>query len=193
MKLRNKKARKRAQVGRPQREDAPRYAGGRINYAEIRQADRAQATVIDARMRLWGLSEDQAKTPTAGTVFGRMYLQGELTAEQYEAGQQFHARRQGYLHAISAPPAPRSGSDLHGVRGKDGSDGSDEAYTERCNTARRRYADIRRVILDADGFGMFALEQVICDDRRADDERTMGSLRVALNAIARVLKIERGC
>jgi len=65
------------------RSNAKRYATGRIVQPA---AAEMRATVIDARQRVYGLGKAQAAEPEAIDILGRMYLAGEISQRQKQAG-----------------------------------------------------------------------------------------------------------
>lgn len=78
MKLRNKKARKRAQVGRPPKVDALRKPSGQVAYPRAERKAEIMSTVTQARTRQYGLVESDAGSQLAGYALGRLYLAGGL-------------------------------------------------------------------------------------------------------------------
>jgi hypothetical protein len=192
MKTAGQKKRKRG--GHNKRDDVPRYPNGRINYTEMAAAEDIVATAREARQRLFGIAANDAVSAHAGSVFGRMYLQGEFGPTKakdghaeaiYVAGMEFAKRRQAYLSAIAAPSGPRSGSDLSGGGRHIGADLNSQEYVEKCARSRQRFSEIRRVCLDADPLSIMALEAIVCDDKMVAS--LVGPLRIACNAIHREL------
>lgn len=191
---------KRGRGGHNRKADVPRYPNGRINHTAIEHEREIVSTAKSARERMFGIAANDALSDKAGSVFGRMYLQGELgplkgreghAEATYAAGMEFARRRQAYLSAIAAPSSPRSGSDLSGGGRHIGMDHNAPEYVEKCDRARRHYAEIRRVCLDADPLALMALEAIVCDDRMVAP--LVGPLRIACNAIQRdILSQKRG-
>lgn len=196
--------------GHNKREGVPRHPSGGINYGALERQEGIVSIARDARIRMYGVAANDAMTDKAGSVFGRMYLQGELGAVKhssgvaeamYEAGVEFAKRRHAYLHAIQSPRSPRSGSDIgyvHDALQGDAEPGmdaapvvvlDDEAYAQRCTRAKARYAEVRRAAMEADPLALMALEMIVCEDRQSD--RLFGPLRVGCNAIARMMRSER--
>lgn len=191
---------KRGRGGHNKKADVPRYPNGRINHAAIENEKAIVSTARAARERLFGIAANDSLSDKAGSVFGRMYLQGELgplkgkeghAEAVYMAGMEFARRRKDYLAAIAAPSAPRSGSDLSGNGRHIGASFEDAAYVERCDRARRRYAEIRRVCLEADPMALTALEGIIWEDKMLAS--LVGPLRIACNAIHRNVMSQKRC
>jgi hypothetical protein len=170
--------------GRKRKPDQQRHPGGKI----VHRPEDARETAIEARQRLFGLSREEAVRQEAGTAIGRALNNRDITRDQYDACMEWLVRRDAYDRALMVPKQ-RSASDFGGVRGYDGGDGTDEDYVAQCNKARSRYGEIRRWILDADSLGMMALETWVLEDREA--YVLVGSLRVAANAINRLLRLDR--
>ena len=110
------KARRRP--GRKRIMDAPRRPDGKA----IRPED-ARETAIEARMRLFGLSREEAVRQEAGTAIGRALNNRDITRDQFDACMEWLVRRDAYDRAIMVP-RQRSASDFSGVRGFDGGDGN---------------------------------------------------------------------
>ncbi len=76
--------------GRP-RKAGPRYANGNRKESFVREETEkeARSVVIDARQRIFGMTEDQAKSDLAGTLLGRLYMAKHITKQQFEAGERY--------------------------------------------------------------------------------------------------------
>ncbi|ALN73544.1 hypothetical protein [Aureimonas sp. AU20] len=189
---------KRGRGGHNKKLGVPRYPSGDVNHAAIEKQKDIVSVATAARVRLFGIAANDALSDKAGSVFGRMYLQGELgpvrgkegMAEAvYEAGMEFARRRKAYLSAISAPPSPRSSSELSGGGRHIGVDNESDAYAQHCARSRARYAEIRRVCLDADAMSIMALETIVCEDKMS--AALVGSLRIGCNAIHRTIMSQK--
>jgi hypothetical protein len=139
-------------------------------------------------MRLYGLTREQAVRQEGGTAIGRAMENKLLSRDQYDACMEWLVRLDRYERAIGIRRS-RSASDYGGVGGIAGGSGTEPDYVEECQRARSRYAEIRRWIMDADTFGLFALEAWVKEDRAA--ENLLGSLRIAANAINRLMRLDR--
>jgi hypothetical protein len=151
------------------------------------------ATAIEARMRVHGLPKAFAETRPAGTAVGRVLRQGGASKQQIEemlrTAEKFDDVWRAYRVAIAAPPHSKSASDFDRTGGYDADDGTDEAYVERCNDARRAGSEAYRALKDADELAPWAAVKVIVDDR--DLPSHVGPLMAGLNALARLWKIGR--
>jgi len=205
--MRTASAKRRGRGGHNRREDVERFPSGGINYEAERRKQSNRQCAEAARIRIHGVAANDAASQEAGSVFGRLYLQGELGArstdrkktgpaeEVYQAGLEFARRRAAYLQAISSPKPTRSGSDIGYVHEKLEASADDavrlslsdpHAHAEWCERARSRYAEVRRACLETDPFALMAMETIISDDRMVD--ALVGPLRVGCNAIARLLR-----
>src|SRR3990167_11225536 len=126
------------------RSNAKRYATGRIVQPA---AAEMRATVIEARQRVYGLGKSQAAEPEAIDVLGRMYLVGEISQRQKQAGDRYAEIRRDYRKAILARRMP-SGGNLERQRGHDDSDGTDQAYVAWCERSIAVYDHLRRALMD---------------------------------------------
>ena len=188
--------------GQNRRDDVDRYANGRIDYGGTANRESVMAVVTAQRMKYPGVVAGNANSATAGTVIGRMLLQEEINETQYKAAKEFEKRRAAYLAAIQAPRSPRSGSDIgyiheekvepptvESVFGTPVISDPEEDYAERCERSRLRYSKVRSAAMQADAFGLMAMETIVCDDKMV--EMLVGPMRMACNHIARELKIQR--
>ena len=163
------------------RSNAKRYATGRIVQPA---AAEMRATVIEARQRVYGLGKSQAAEPEAIDILGRMYLAGEISQTQKHAGDRYAEARRNYRRAILAKRLPSAGN-LERQRGHDGSDGSDPAYIAWCARSIAAYDLLWRELRDCgEPMAIPVLDGVIDEQPLWD---FVGTLRVALNAIAHVL------
>lgn len=155
----------------------------RLPKAKLEELNRA--VVLDARQRLYGLSEDAAKQAEAEDILGRLYLMREISRAQYEAGRRYLEIVSEYRWSILAK-GMASASDMDRQRGFDASDGLDPAYIERCRRAEEAYKRVRRAVLEApDKLAMFILEAVVME--RCEMPHQVGTLRIALNAVHHVV------
>ena len=82
----------------------PRGRRGRFARAEMTEAE-AKSVGVQARMRVFGISEDAANTNAqinAGTAIGRMHFVKALTQDQLDTAVWFSRERASYLRAIQA-------------------------------------------------------------------------------------------
>ncbi|UNE54419.1 hypothetical protein [Bartonella machadoae] len=98
------KKKKRAKRGRPRIKGCVREPNGRISRAKTPR-EPVDQLAIEMRAKRFGLSIEDAKNPLAGTYIGRLYLQGQLTQDQYEAAQKYLEVKNNYLCAKALPNA----------------------------------------------------------------------------------------
>ena len=88
------------------RQAGPREPGGRLARSTA-EPDKSYAPA--AIKRLTDCAINGVADEAYGTVLGRLYLEGRLSAAQFAAGQRFDRLTRRYLQAIAAPrPDPRS-------------------------------------------------------------------------------------
>ena len=161
----------------------------------------AMSIVIEARQRHYGVTARQARDERLGTAFGRLAWQGTISPNQYEAGREFGELYRRHHLALGLPlPSPRSVAGLlvnAGIFG--GSSGEpDPALVDRlrrrfdaatdaldqCDRDHRMSPGRRPVLL---------VYRAICvdEDTTLWPAEDLGNLRVALNALVRVFRLDR--
>ncbi|VEJ44928.1 hypothetical protein [Bartonella vinsonii] len=98
------KRKKRAKRGRPRIKGCIREPNGRISRAKTPR-EPVDQLAIEIRAKRFCLTIEDAKNPLAGTYIGRLYLQGELNQDQYDAAQKYLEVRNNYLCAKALPNA----------------------------------------------------------------------------------------
>jgi len=159
-----------------------RKVGVRYPSGDLKPED-ARETVAQARQRIFGVKADLTKTREAGLAIGRLLLSGKIEQEDFNAATAWGEAREAMRKAMDIAK-PRSASDFSGAGGYDGREGDDEAYVEYCQRARRRYGDMKRAVLDADGAGVFALNEWLDSDY--PQEALIPALKRAMMAIRRL-------
>lgn len=111
--MKSRKAVKRIrQIGRPRKEGVKRYANGRIARGDSTPADKDPAkTAREARQRIFGISEDDARREEMGSALGRLKFAGRehgISQEQYEVGRAWESLFRQYVRIREglAPDAP---------------------------------------------------------------------------------------
>lgn len=171
--------------GRPRKSGAKRTASGRLSRAA--GADQENLDPIHTRMRVFGLSEQDARDQKAATYIGRLCLAGRkanadgITEAQYEAASVWKEAYEGYQRAVKSPDALRSG-----VGG--GDQGENDRYAARCQAAIAKFDGIRDAVRaeqclhENKGANMWAaLDYLVGRDQQLP--HMVGDLRLALNAI----------
>jgi hypothetical protein len=170
-----------AKGGRP-RMNGPREPNGRLDrkWRETESAREARQTVTEARQRVYGLSEGDARKEEAMTVLGRLSLTGEVSNEQLDAAKRWQEIRNRYRLAMGiapdyAEPGPETeGSGLmldewvHRVRAQ---------YRLMCEELDQLCIELRSPAPKA------ALDVIVVRD--VEMPELVGALRLALNSLAR--------
>lgn len=185
------KLRKKRGRGRPRIEGVAREPNGRISRSGIRH-EPADVVALEARRRIWGLTEKEVKDQMAATFVGRLRLlnkrtQGEegISQAQYDASQSYLALREAYLRAIQAPgrliDAEGTGATL-----------SEDEYEDWVRRTKEAWKECSRSIMEAQCFyrheNLFAALD-LCVVRDEPHEHLVGSLRTVLNYLARHFKV----
>lgn len=82
------RAKRKAQLGRPRKANAERFACGKIKpeWSKQESEKEAMAVALAARKRMHGL---EARGALAGYTLGRLFLDGRITEQQREAGDDY--------------------------------------------------------------------------------------------------------
>lgn len=93
------------------RKNGVREPNGRLSrkkeHVEVREwetAREARSVALEARQRVFGISEAEASDPFAGTLLGRMHQQGRISTAQIDAAGKYTEVRSAYHRAIDATP-----------------------------------------------------------------------------------------
>ncbi|WP_375637177.1 MULTISPECIES: hypothetical protein [unclassified Bartonella] len=98
------KRKKRTKRGRPRINGCLREPNGRISRAKIPR-EPIDKLAIEMRAKRFGLTIEDAKNPLSATYIGRLYLQGVINQDQYDAAQKYLEVRNNYLCAKALPNA----------------------------------------------------------------------------------------
>jgi hypothetical protein len=163
------------------RKTGPREANGRLkrSYVSAREEAENAAVALEARKRIFGLSERQARDPLASTVVGRLCLTGGITMAQHDAALRWLQTRNAYQRALAAK------TDYTEPKPEVSGTGT---YEDFCAAARKRHADMERALSDhmveaRSPGGKAALDVIVRRD--IDMPELYGDLRLALNCLAR--------
>jgi hypothetical protein len=172
-------------MGRPRKSGVKRTKSGQISRAASSYAENADGIAL--RMKVFGLTEADARDQKAATYVGRLCLAGRrnsadgITEAQYEAAQAWREAYEGFQRAVKSPDALRTGSG-------GGDQGESEDYTRRCRSAISRFQGIESAVRLEQGFhenrgaNMWAaLDYLVGRDQQ--HPHMIGDLRLALNAI----------
>ncbi|WP_375651456.1 MULTISPECIES: hypothetical protein [unclassified Bartonella] len=98
------KRKKRAKRGRPRIKGCIREPNGRISRAKTPH-EPMDKLAIEMRAKRFCLTIEEAKNPLSATYIGRLYLQGVINQDQYDAAQKYLEVRNNYLCAKALPNA----------------------------------------------------------------------------------------
>ena len=181
------------------RKPGQRYACGKRTRQETERE--AMATVIETRQRHYGVTAKQARDERLGTALGRLAWQGTISQIQYEAGQEFGELYRRHHLALGLPlPSPRSVAGLlvnEGIFGAFSGEPDDDSI----DRLRRRFDAATDALDQCDRDQRMSLGRrpvllayrVICvdEDTTSWPDEDIGNLRVALNALVRVFRLDR--
>lgn len=123
---------KRAKGGRPRKPNVERYPSGKIKPFETEKE--MQSVAIEARRRvhgLKGLSENELKADHVGYVLGRIFLDGKISKDMLEAGNEYALAISRY-HRLTGIPFPSArAQSLFSIKGHDGETTESEATRAR--------------------------------------------------------------
>lgn len=175
--------------GRPRKLNISRTRSGAISRAKGAQNENAEAIAL--RMRVFGLTEKEARDQKAASYVGRLCLAGlrnstdGVSQVQYDAAQAYLEARQNFKRAVKSPDALATGSG--GASGAEG-----PGYEQWCRRAVAKWEGMQLAIQTEQGLhenrgaNMWAaLDYLVSRDQELP--HLIGDLRLALNALARHL------
>lgn len=180
------------------RKAGKRYPSGKRTKQQLEMD--AMSVAIDARRRHFGVTAKQAKDERLGTALGRLAFRELISEKQYQAGVAFDELYHRHQTLMGMPsPSPRSVAGLLINEGIFGSSPS-EPVLEVIEKVKRRFAAATFALDACDREHRMAVGRrptllvycVICSDEDAMHwpEEDIGNLRVALNALVRVFRLE---
>ncbi|OAP35821.1 hypothetical protein AU381_16685 [Sinorhizobium glycinis] len=144
------RAKRKAQLGRPRKANAERFACGKIkpDWSKRESEKEVMAVALAARQRMHGLATSSS---FAGYTLGRLFLDGRITEAQREAGDDYASAMARYYH-LSGIPFPS-------IRAQ----AIDRVQGHPPETSEERHRQIKRATE-----GMMRLEGVLlgCDEGR---------------------------
>ncbi|WP_046120776.1 hypothetical protein [Ensifer aridi] len=113
------RAKRKAQLGRPRKANAERFACGKIKpgWSKQESEKEAMAVALAARKRMHGL---ETRSAFAGYTVGRLFLDGRITEQQREAGDDYAAAMVRYYHITGIPFPSVRAQDIGRVQGHPG-------------------------------------------------------------------------
>lgn len=134
------KSKRISRAGRPRKEGVERYPSGDVKRSETQKE--VMSVAIEARGRVHG---HETNDPRIGYVLGRIRLDGKISDEQLEAGNEFSLAIARYHMATGiAFPSARA-QDIFRVQGKEGE--VTEEMASRARNAANRMMELRGVLL----------------------------------------------
>ncbi|WP_323015813.1 hypothetical protein [Devosia sp.] len=174
-----------ARAGRKRKIGVKRTPSGAISRAKSAYSENADGIAL--RMKVFGLTEQDARDQKAATYVGRLCLAGRrnnadgITDAQYEAALVWREAYENFQRAVKSPDALRTG-----VGG--GDQGESEDYARWCKAAIARWKGIEDAVRLEQGYhenrgaNMWAaLDYLVGRDQQLP--HMIGDLRLALNAI----------
>lgn len=182
-------------AGRPRRENVERFPGGKVKPSETQKE--TMSVAIDARRRIHGMeaaNDDTVKDQLAGYTLGRIFLDGNISREQLEAGNEYSIVVERYFRMTGAPsPNPRAQS-LFNIAGHDGEVTDDQATRQR--RATNKMMELKGLLLRCvDGPQVMSTVNSVTvmdyDHLRSMSAHQMLWLKRGLNALADLKKAKR--
>ncbi len=172
------------------RKSGKREASGKLSRRKDdkqvrRSIDEQSAMQVakEARQRVFGVSPQDSATELAGSVCGRLLLQGSINREQMDAAVAFQETYAAYQRAMDSPPPPRAvniGGFSSGTPREISTEQSIKAkahWKAACTALSRANEEHRSTALYA------ACQYVVLRDEFLP--HLFGDLRLALNALSR--------
>jgi hypothetical protein len=178
---------KRESRGRP-KSDGPREPSGRVSRSGQDNFDPPSKAAYEARVRMLGLTEDQAKDQKAGSFIGYLNLIGPrdgISQAQYEGALEYLRFRERHLRAIKSPAALYDPE----ARGSGGEEITD-AYVAWCQDTEEEWGALKKEIQAEQNYCRgnlwAALQYAIIEDRQM--HHMIGDIRILCNVLARHFK-----
>lgn len=175
--------------GRPRKAGVKRTKSGAISRAAGANNENAEAIAL--RMRVFGLTEKEARDQKASTYVGRLCLAGirhstdGVSEAQYDAAMAYQQAYTNFKRAVKSPDALAVGSG--GASGAEG-----PGYEQWCQRAVSKWEGIKQAVyaeqeLYTHANMWAALDYIVSQD--TDLPHMIGDLRLGLNAVAHHLGI----
>lgn len=154
-----------ARAGRKRKQGVKRQPNGQPSRSVYREEEAALTTVVEARMRLYGISKERAKLDLAGYEIGRMALAGvfgDNPAPYIAAVQEYVTATADYMR-IKNPqqPFPRAMDYLAGR----GASLKAEPALKTVDRIERRYEQLHARLRRADANDRIRFHEVAFHDR----------------------------
>ncbi|WP_396584223.1 hypothetical protein [Bartonella grahamii] len=170
------KRKKRTKRGRPRIKGCIREPNGRISRAKTPH-EPMDKLALEMRAKRFCLTIEEAKNPLSGTYIGRLYLQGEINQDQYDAAQKYLEVKNNYLCAKGLPNA------IYDEMPTTSDDGAREKWVQK---ATEHLLAVKDVVQEAQCLHRqynlhAALQYLVIEDQSLP--HLVLSLRIALNAL----------
>ncbi|MBZ9807679.1 hypothetical protein [Mesorhizobium sp. ESP-6-2] len=180
------KLRAKRERGRP-RAEGPREPSGRVSRSGI-DSEAPDKTAISVRVRMMGITEDQAKDQKAGSFIGYLNMIGPrdgLSDDQYEGALEYLRFRERLLRAIKSPAA------IYDPEARGSGDGEiSEAYEKWCKSTVQEWTALKQAIQGEQNYCRgnlwAALQYVVIEDKPM--HHMIGETRLLCNVFARHFK-----
>lgn len=151
------------------------------------------SVVLDARRRVYGVTDAEARRMKATDHLARMEARGEIEPREYEAALRYAALMQDYELFFIPGQRPQKAGDLDRVSGYDDSDGDDASYVERWNRVKRDVAECRAALKAAQSekhewLVTTVIESCVLQGRWQEGSPYIKALKTGLNALADVFQ-----
>lgn len=132
-------------AGRPRKQNVERFPSGKIKPFETEKENKSVA--IEARKRIHGANMN-VESPFAGYTLGRLFLDGKITEEQRQAGDEYAEIIARYHRTVGIPfPSARAQS-LFSIKGHDGE--VSESMQVRARRATNKMMEVEGILLRCD-------------------------------------------
>ncbi|WP_375640526.1 MULTISPECIES: hypothetical protein [unclassified Bartonella] len=170
------KRKKRTKRGRPRIKGCIREPNGRISRAKTPH-EPMDKLAIEMRAKRFCLTIEEAKNPLSGTYIGRLYLQGEINQDQYDAAQKYLEVKNDYSCAKGLPSA---------VYDKMPSSSDETAKEKWIKFATEQFSNMQEAIKEAQHlyrqYNLYAaIQHLVIENQTLP--HLVSSLRIALNAL----------
>jgi hypothetical protein len=171
--------------GRKRKLGVKRQPNGQPSRVSDETERKAMEVVMQARQRIYGLTEEAAKRPESGSWIGRAYLSGDVTKSvsrnQMDAFTAFEQFMAAYRAVIKSPGRLRSGRS-----GASSLAGSDDEYEAHCKRVVARYDDLKAKLQSVDRMHRQKSLDMLDDVMRGHEmTKHIGAIRLALNVVHR--------
>ncbi len=140
---------------------------------------------IEARERMWKVPAKVSRDQLAGTYIGRLKLQGDLNATQYDALMMYAEQCHAYRIAMKAPAEPNA-VNLNATKGGAGDYENVHRSQDACDTFERALQALQRANAEPSNRGcnlIGAIAATVLRDAVLD--HLLNETRVAANVLAR--------